>query len=98
MKDVITTFVGLDVHCESSAIAGAVAGGELRAQGYRCEVAAPSKIPRKPGERIKTDRRDALNLASLARAGQLTMVCVPDVRDEAVRDLCRARVEAVATT
>jgi transposase len=68
---------------------------ELRAQGYRCEVVAPSKIPRKLGERIKTDRRDALNLASLARAGQLTMVCVPDARDEAVRDLCRARVDAV---
>ena len=44
---------------------------ELTAAGYRCEVVAPSKIPQKPGDRVKTDRRDALKLASLARAGEL---------------------------
>jgi transposase len=63
--------------------------------GYRCEVVAPSKVPRRPGERVKTDRRDALMLASLARAGELTPVQVPDERDEAVRDLSCARVDAV---
>src|SRR5512143_3711324 len=46
----------------------------LTGRGYRCEVAAPAKIPRRPGERVKTDRRDALKLASLARAGELVMV------------------------
>jgi transposase len=68
---------------------------ELRARGYRCEVVAPSKIPRQPGERIKTDRRDALKLASLSRAGELVTVVVPDDRDEAIRDLSRAREDAV---
>jgi transposase len=58
-------------------------------------VVAPSKIPKKAGERIKTDRRDALKLASLARAGELTSVTIPDERDEAIRDLTRARVDAV---
>src|SRR2546430_9533604 len=54
-----------------------------------------SRIPRRPGERIKTDRRDALNLAGLARAGELVPVTIPDERDEAIRDLSRARVDAV---
>jgi transposase len=65
---------------------------QLRQAGYHCEVVAPSKIPRKPGDRVKTDRRDALTLAGLARAAQLTYVCVPDERDEAMRDLSRACV------
>jgi transposase len=68
---------------------------ELTDAGYACEVVAPSRIPRRPGERIKTDRRDALTLASLARAGELTRVFVPDQRDEAIRDLSRARLDAV---
>jgi len=68
---------------------------ELRAKGYRCEVVAPSLIARKPAERVKTDRRDALKLAALARSGDLTTVNVPDEQDEAIRDLCRARVDAV---
>jgi transposase len=68
---------------------------ELAAHGYRCEVVAPSRIPRRSGERVKTDRRDALNLASLARAGELTAVTIPDERDEAIRDLSRARVDAI---
>ena len=59
-----------------------------------CMVVAPSLIPRKPGERIKTDRRDARKLASLFRAGLLTEVQPPSERDEAVRDLCRAREDA----
>ena len=68
---------------------------ELGARGYRCEVIAVAKIPRKPGERVKTDRRDALALARYLRAGDLTAVSVPDERDEAIRDLSRAREDAV---
>jgi transposase len=69
---------------------------ELGARGYDCQVIAPSKIPRRPGERIKTDRRDCQQLARLARAGELVAVVVPDARDEAIRDLSRAREDAVA--
>lgn len=68
---------------------------DLCARGYRCEVIAPSKIARRPGDRIKTDRRDALLLARLARSGELVQVAVPDERDEAVRDLSRSRSDAV---
>lgn len=75
---------------------GYVLARELRAQGYRCEVIVPAKVPRRPGERIKTDRRDALMLARAARAGELVNVTVPDARDEAMRDLSRAREDAVA--
>lgn len=67
----------------------------LRALGYLAEVVAPSLIARAPGERVKTDRRDARKLARLARAGELHFVVVPDVRDEAIRDLSRAREDAV---
>jgi transposase len=68
---------------------------QLSAAGYECAVVAPSLIPRKPGDRIKTDRRDAANLARLHRAGELTPVWVPDPAHEAVRDLVRARLAAV---
>lgn len=125
MSEIITTFVGLDVHKESIAIAVAAAGREkpqfigtigptlkellvyeagpsgyvlvreLRAKGYRCEVVAPTKIPRRSGERIKTDRRDAVALAHFARAGDLSTVTVPDQADEAIRDLSRAREDAL---
>ena len=66
----------------------------LTRRGIDCVVIAPSLIPRKPGERVKTDRRDALMLARLARAGELTAVTVPDEADEAVRDMVRARDDA----
>lgn len=59
--------------------------------GIACEVIAPSLIPQKPGERVKTDRRDALKLAKLYRAGELTSIYVPTEDDEALRDLVRAR-------
>src|SRR6185436_10082386 len=59
-----------------------------------CMVVAPSLIPVKPGERIKTDRRDARKLASLFRAGLLTEVQPPTAEEEAVRDLCRVREDA----
>jgi len=64
---------------------------QLTAWGYACEVVAPSLIPRKAGERKKTDRRDALTLARLHRSGDLTAVWVPDAEQEALRDLSRAR-------
>ncbi len=66
----------------------------LSRQGFRCAVVAPSLIPKKTGERIKTDRRDAQRLARLYRAGELTPVYVPHPEDEAMRDLCRAREDA----
>jgi transposase len=68
---------------------------QLAAAGHDCVVVAPSLIPRKPGDRIKTDRRDAINLAKLHRAGELTPVWVPDLAHEAMRDLIRARLAAV---
>jgi transposase len=139
MDEIITSFVGLDVHKDSIAIGVAPIGREpphfvgtvvpqwaplckalgrlgrpeglqivyeagpcgytlarqLRSHGYACEVIAPAKIARRPGDRIKTDRRDALLLARAARAGELVSVTIPDERDEALRDLSRAREDAV---
>jgi transposase len=62
--------------------------------GHDCVVVAPSLIPKKPGDRVKTNRRDATMLARLHRAGELTAVWVPDVTHEAMRDLVRARATA----
>jgi transposase len=67
----------------------------LRALGHDCFVVAPSLIPRRPGDRVKCDRRDSLGLAQLGRAGELTAVWVPDPEHEALRDLVRARAAAV---
>lgn len=64
---------------------------QLQGLGLECDVVAPSMIPVRPGERIKTDRRDARKLAELARAGLLTVVRPPSEDEEAVRDLCRGR-------
>src|ERR1700740_2682019 len=63
----------------------------IKSLGHDCIVVAPSLIPSKPGDRVKTNRRDAVNLAKLLRAGELTAVWVPDERHEAMRDLVRAR-------
>jgi transposase len=63
--------------------------------GHDCSVVAPSLIPRKPGDRVKTNRRDAMGLAKLLRADELTAVWVPDQAHEAMRDLVRARTAAV---
>lgn len=139
MDDGITSFVGLDVHKDSIAIAVAEAGREaprfigttgpdpakllkalasvgnsatlqivyeagpcgyslarhLRSRGYPCEVIAACKNLRPAADRLKTDRRDALTLARLARPGDLVPVLVPDERDEAMRDLSRAREDAL---
>jgi transposase len=67
---------------------------QLVGLGAMCTVVAPSLIPRRPGERIKTDRRDAGKLARLLRSGELTAVWVPDAEHEALRDLSRARETA----
>lgn len=64
---------------------------QLSDLGWACQVVAPSLIPKKAGDRVKTDRRDALSLARLHRAGELTAVWVPDGAQEALRDLTRAR-------
>jgi transposase len=142
VKEAITSYVGLDIHKDSVAIAIADAGRAsprfigttnpvpwelckalrrqrcrpentllvyeagpcgygwvryLRKQHWCCEVIAPSRITRSPSEqRVKTDRRDALMLARQLRAGDLTHIVVPDERDEAIRDLSRAREDAIA--
>jgi transposase len=76
---------------------GYVLHRHLTRRGITCLVVAPSLIPRKPGDRVKTDRRDAVQLARLLRSGDLDSVYVPTVEDEALRDLCRAREAAVVT-
>ena len=134
-----TTFVGLDVHVETIAIAycrgvaapvelgtirndvgqllkrlqklgaleslavcyeagpcGYTLYRELTRHGIACTVVAPSLIPVRPGNRVKTDRRDALNLARLHRSGDLTPVAVPSPELEAIRDLSRLRQSAKA--
>src|SRR6188768_914260 len=67
----------------------------LAAQGEDCVVVNPSSIPKRPGDRIKTDRRDGDALARLHRAGELTAIYIPTADDEALRDLVRAREDAV---
>jgi transposase len=141
MKEVITSYVGLDIHKDSIAIAVAEAGRSpprfvgttppemaslckaltrcakrqntlvvyeagpcgygwvrhLSAHGWRCEVISPAHIMRKPAEkRLKTDRLDAVLLARESRAGNLVKIAVPDERDEAIRDLSRAREDTGA--
>ena len=68
---------------------------EITALGERCMVVSPALVPRRAGDHVKTDRRDSERLASLARAGELEAIHVPDLRDEAIRDLVRGRDDAV---
>jgi transposase len=68
---------------------------QIEKLGHACVVAAPSLIPKKPGDRVKTNRRDAVGLAKLLRANELTAVWVPDRGHEAMRDLTRARETAM---
>ena len=67
---------------------------QITSLGHECSVVAPTLIPKKPGDRVKTNRRDAVSLAKLLRAGELTAVWVPDRHHEAMRDLTRARETA----
>src|SRR2546428_539367 len=67
----------------------------LPGKGFACHVVAPSLIPRKAGDRVKTDRRDAMTLARLMRSGDLRAIYVPGVEDEALRDLSRGRDDAM---
>lgn len=84
-----------EVHaCYEAGPCGYALQRQLETQGVRCDVVAPSLIPVKPGDRIKTDRRDAKKLADLLRADLLTVVRPPTEKEEAVRDLCRCREDA----
>jgi transposase len=69
---------------------------DLTKEGHVCWVVAPSLMPKKAGDRVQTDRRDAVQPARLRRSGDLTSVYVPAVEDEAIRDLGRAREDAIA--
>jgi len=80
--------------CYEAGPTGYVVYWQLAALGVPCEVVAPTLVPVKPGDRVKTDRRDALKLARSYRAGDLTPVWVPDAAHEALRDLVRAREAA----
>jgi transposase len=67
----------------------------LTTRGEACVVVSPSMIPKRSGDRVKTDRRDSQMLARLHRAGELRAIDIPDASDEAMRDLVRAREDAV---
>lgn len=77
--------------CYEAGVMGYELGRFLKGLGVKCMVVAPSKIPQAPGPKVKTDRRDAMRLAELLRAGELISVWVPGEDDEALRDLSRAR-------
>ncbi|HJN93617.1 MAG TPA: IS110 family transposase [Dehalococcoidia bacterium] len=83
------------VACYEAGPCGFALQRQLRAPGLDCRVIAPALIPQQPGNRVKTDRRDARQLARLLRADLLTAVHTPTPAQEAVRDLCRAREDAV---
>src|SRR6266849_7214909 len=80
--------------CYEAGPCGYVLYWQLTRLGVHCEVVAPTLVPTKPGDRVKTDRRDAEKLARCYRAGDLTPVWVPDAAHEALRDLVRAREAA----
>ena len=77
--------------CYEAGPCGYVLYWQLTQLGVHCDVVAPTLVPTKPGDRVKTDRRDAAKLARCYRAGDLTPVWVPDAAHEALRDLVRAR-------
>ena len=80
--------------CYEAGPTGFVLYWQLTRLGVKCDVVAPSLVPKKPGDRVKTDRRDALKLARSHRSGDLTAVWVPDEHSEALRDLVRQREAA----
>lgn len=77
--------------CYEASSCGYVLQRWLDGMGVTCEIAAPSLIPTRPGDRVKTDRRDAKKLAKLYRAGELTMIHIPSQKEESVRGLVRCR-------
>ena len=77
--------------CYEAGVSGYDLYRQITACGAACQVIAPALTPRRPGQRIKTDRRDAAKLVRLFRAGELTAIHVPDEAEEAVRDLTRCR-------
>ncbi len=81
--------------CDEAGSTGYGLTRQIEALGHDCAVIAPSLIPRRRGERVKTNRRDAVKLARLFRAGELTEIWTPDETHEAIRDLVRARATAV---
>ncbi len=80
--------------CYEAGPTGFVLYWQLAQLGVECAVVAPSLVPKKPGDRVKTDRRDALKMARSHRCGDLTAVWVPDEDSEALRDLVRQREAA----
>jgi transposase len=80
--------------CYEAGPTGFVLYWQLTQLGIKCDVVAPSLVPKKPGDKVKTDRRDALKLARSHRSGDLTAVWIPDGASEALRDLVRAREAA----
>ncbi len=80
--------------CYEAGPTGFVLQRELAAAGFECVVVAPSKVPAVPGDKVKTDKRDAQKLARFLRTGDLKAVWVPDARTEALRDLSRCRSAA----
>ena len=80
--------------CYEAGPSGFVLARRLRQLGADCVVMSPAQTERKPNEKIKTDKRDACNIAKMMRNGDITEVRVPPALDEAVRDVCRARTDA----
>jgi transposase len=81
--------------CDEAGPCGYGLQRQITALGHDCTVVAPSLVPRKPGDRVKTNRRDAVTLARLHRAGELTAIWIPEPTHEARRDLVRARTAAM---
>lgn len=81
--------------CYEAGPCGFVLVRRLVQLGHECIVVAPSKLARQSGDRVKTDKRDAEKLARAHRAGDLVAIYIPEATDEAIRDLCRARTDAV---
>jgi transposase len=85
-----------DLHvCYEASGCGFWIARRFEQMGIRCDVIAPSLIPTRSGDRVKTDKRDAMKLAKHLRANELVSVNIPDSTDEAIRDLCRGRTDAV---
>lgn len=99
VRKLMTRLGGPDLRLRVAYEAGPTGYGvhrQLTSMGIECMVVAPSLIPKRPGDKVKTDRRDALKLARLLRSGDLTPVWVPDEAHEALRNLVRARADAKA--